>query len=72
MKERKVTRITETGRYRTRNQQIAVITKIDGDRAYGTIPGEIDGTWWYTNSGQHALWPLDDLLEQLLEEADPG
>lgn len=61
-------RIAELGRYRTRDQQVAVVKKIEKDRAYGTIPGEIETTWWYALSGEHAVWPLDDLVERLPDE----
>lgn len=61
--------IQRPGRYRTRDGRIAVIWSIDRrlHRARGRIPGDYDWTWWYTN-GEHALYPVDDLVELLKEE----
>jgi hypothetical protein len=67
MTQKKPIRIVVPGRYHTEDHRIATIVRIDNGRAYGRIPGDYDGTWWYTN-GEHALCPIDDLYGKLQDE----
>jgi hypothetical protein len=69
-------KITQTGQYRNRDGKVARILRIVDGRAYGTVPGWFERTWWYTSSGEHALCPGDDLMQRLgelsVESPDSG
>lgn len=58
-------RISEPGRYFTKDGRIATITRISDGRAFGNIPGHYDRTWWNAPNGEHALCPVDDLVRRL-------
>lgn len=62
-------KIVKIGRYRSRASGIAIITRVDAMRAYGSMPGNYDRTWWYSNTGEHAICPPDDLVQKL-EQSD--
>ena len=57
--------ISELGHYLTQEGKVAVITSLNGDRAYGHVPGEHDRTWWYVRDGKHAIYIPDDLIKFL-------
>lgn len=56
-------RITRTGRYLTKDNRVAIITRITNERSYGKMPGNYDRTWWYTSTGEHAVCLVDDLVK---------
>jgi hypothetical protein len=53
-----------TGRYLSKNHEIFFITEVGDRRVYGHRQGSADMTWWYA-TGEHALYPEDDLVEKL-------
>lgn len=56
--------------YRTRDGQIAFITSIGAPLGllHGRIHGSYSHTWWKPD-GAHNLFPSDDLMEEVEEEA---
>jgi len=56
-------RVSAAGHYLTRDGRTAIITHVTADRAFGRIPGYYDRTWWYSANGEHAICPIDDLME---------
>jgi hypothetical protein len=53
------------GHYRTLEGNEVIIIKVISNRAYGHLVDCRDSTWWYADSGEHGLYPSDDLIEKI-------
>jgi len=54
------------GIYCTLDGRHVNIDRIDGLRAFGRFIASTDSTWWYVDTGQHGLYPEDDLIRKVI------
>ncbi len=62
---RKKSKYITVGSYQTLDGRTVIIDRVDGIHAFGRFVGSVDGTWWYADTGQHGLYPDDDLISKL-------